>query len=459
MKKNIVKIIIALAVLVLLGAGTYLLMRPSKSAETDNTAQTTPAPVYTLYETDIANMQSAVIKSETTDITVSRIGEDWTVNNLPAEDIDTSKTKSLAETIAKITASALIDEDGADLGEYGLDKPSAEITVNKNDGTSDKILIGGTSPSDGSRFAKSSLSDTVYTVSSYKLESLENPISYYTEFTRFSMQDTSAVSEIKIERSDMTIDFVKDNSENQNGYYDSWLIKSPVSTSANSDYISNTILQNIGKMTLSAPLDGGDFGFDRPAAKLTLTVTQYDEEKKENKEPYTESFIIGKSSEGSTYVSYKGKAYAVDTEMLDFINMPLINTVSKVQSLVNISSVARVEVTYGGAVHAIDITHSGDDGKDMTFTLNGSEIGESDAKKLYQELIGVMVDGIYANQPQGETIMSITFKGYNGAEDTTVEYKAVSDLDCAMVKNGTAQFTVKRSVINTLMNTVNSYIK
>ena len=76
MKKNIVKIIIALAVLVLLGAGTYLLMRPSKSAETDNTAQTTPAPVYTLYETDIANVQSAVIKSENTDRTPVQRSDD-----------------------------------------------------------------------------------------------------------------------------------------------------------------------------------------------------------------------------------------------------------------------------------------------------------------------------------------------------------------------------------------------
>ena len=54
-------------------------------------------------------------------------------------------------------------------------------------------------------------------------------------------------------------------------------------------------------------------------------------------------------------------------------------------------------------------------------------------------------------------MLTLKYKGYNGAEDMTVEFKAIDDLDCAFVKNGEIQFTVKRSVINTLIGTINSY--
>lgn len=459
MKKNILKIVIAAAVLALLIGGTILLKMPAKTDNASPSETPTAAPTYTIYSEAADNVTSVLVTSGDFSMEGERLEDGtWTVNNLPDADIDKSKTKTFAETAINMTAASMLEENPSDLAQYGLDAPETTVTVNKTDGSSDKIFIGGKSPVNNNYFVMTSLGSTVYTLSFYKLDILKNPITYYTDFTRFSMEDTSEISAVKIERSDMTINFVKQEDENSQSPYSAWELTSPIKTAANSDYISNTVLNSIGKIKLSSPVTEGDFGFEKPSAKLTLTIKPYDKEKEEYGEEYAEQFTIGKMSEGNVYVKYQDKAYAVSASNLDFVNTPLLNMVMKIQSLVNISGVEKVEMNYRGTAHTLDIAHSGDDGSDMTFKLDGKEIDESSAKKLYQEVIGVQIDGIYEGQPAGETIMSVYYKGYNGAADTNVEFKIINDLDCAFVKNGEIQFTVKRSVVEALMNKADSYM-
>ena len=69
-----------------------------------------------------------------------------------------------------------------------------------------------------------------------------------------------------------------------------------------------------------------------------------------------------------------------------------------------------------------------------------------------------MADGIYNGQNLGETVLSIYYKGYNGKPDNTIEFKTISALECAIVKNGTAQFTVSKSIVNQVIEAINTQI-
>lgn len=461
MKKNILKIIIAVVVLGLLIGGIVLLKMP---ANTDSTpastasSEATEMPVYTIYNTAEENVKNVLVVSGDFSMESQKLSDgSWTVNNLPESDIDTSKTKTFVDTAIDMKAESLIEENPSDLAQYGLDAPQTTVFINKNDGTSDKIFIGAKSAVNNDYFVMTSLGTEVYTLSFYKVDILKNPITYYTDFTRFEIEDTSEISAVKIERSDMTINFVK-NTYTSQSIYSEWILTSPINTDANADYISNNVLKNIGNIKLSSPVEGSDFGFDKPTAKLTITIKPYDEEKEEYGEEYAEELIVGKLSEGDVYVKYKDKAYTVSASYLDFVNTPLINAVTKIQSLINIADVEKVDVNYRGTAHSLGITHFGEDNKDMAFTLDGTNMDESAAKKLYQELIGIQVDGIYNGQQTGEAIMSVYYKGYNGASDMNVEFRTINDLDCAFVKNGEIQFTVKKSVVTALMDTIDSYV-
>ena len=456
MKKKIVQIAVATGVLVMLIGGTILLKLPTKTDDTAFEQSVMESHTFTIYKESQNNIKSIVVTTDDLYIESTRLDDGaWTVNSLPVSEIDKSKTNYFVDSAISITASAIIEERPMDLAKYGLDDPSITVAVNKNDGTSNMIFIGTKSPVNNNYFVKTSLSDTVYSLSKHTVENFIKPVSYYTEFVRFRVKDTSAIDAVVIERRDEEISFERGEFDPKSPYI-SWLLTSPIKTAANVDYITNSILESISKINLSVPLSEGDFGFDNPAAKLTLTIKPYDKEKQKYDEEYTEQFAVGKKSEGNIYVLYKDKAYSVPATNLEFVNAPLINMVMKLQSLVDITKVERVEVNYRSSSHILTITHSDEDDSEMNFILDGADIRTEEAKKLYQDLIGIQIDGIYNGEPIGDSIMQIEYKGYNGAEDVNIEFKAINDLECAFVKNSETQFTIKKSSVEALVDKIES---
>ena len=459
MKKNTVKIILGVVVLLLLIGGTALLMMPS-----DNQGNaTTPTPVsdyttYTIFSEPVDNVKAVEVVKNDGNITAVKDNEgNWLINALALGDIDSSKSRSFAEAAINLTTIKLITENAKDLSEYGLDNPGIKLKITKNDGAVATILIGEKSPVNGEYFTKNEAENKVYTLSSYKVETLTKPESYYTQFERFSVDDVSAINKITIKRPDATIAFEINDVDNTGGYYTAWKMTSPIQAEANADYITNTIFAKLGEIKLSEPIQSGDFGFDKPAAELTLNFRPYDADKQEYKEEYTETLVVGKMVEGKYFVQYEGKAYSVPAASLEFINTTVLNMVSKLQSIFNIADVEKVEMKYGETSATLDILHINEDG-DLSFKINGNDIDPDDAKKFYQQLIGVLADGIYNGQNLGETVLSIYYKGYNGKPDNTIEFKTISDLECAIVKNGTAQFTVSKSIVNQVIEAINTQI-
>lgn len=459
MKKNTVKVIVAVVVLLVLVGATALLMMPSDNKDTDSTpAPTSSYTTYTIYSEAVDNVKNVTVEKADGNINAVKDSEGrWLINSLKAKDIDTSKSRSFVEGAINLTTTTLISENASELSEYGLDVPSANISITKNDGTVSKILIGGKSPVSGEYFVKNETDNKVYALSSYRVESLMKPESYYTEFERFAVEDVSAISKIEIKRSDVNISMEINPENNTGGYYTSWKMTSPINADANADYITNNIFAKISEISLSEPITTGDFGFNNPTATLVLTFTPYDSEKQEYKPSYTETLVVGKMNAGSYFVQYKDTAYSVPADKLDFVNTTVLNLVSKLQSIFNIADVEKVEMKYDNTTAVLDIIHINEE-DDLSFKLNGNDIDPDDAKKFYQSLIGVLMDGIYNGQELGDTVLSLYYKGYNGKVDNTIEFKSISELECAIVKNGEAQFTVSRSIVNQVIDTINSHI-
>ena len=455
MKKNKIKIVFAVIILLLLVGGTVLLALPSDNTDTEKeTASNTEYTTYTVFKESIDNVKEISVDFSGGKLSAKKDPKDtWTINDLGISDIDTSKSRSFAEAAINIVATTRISENAENLVEYGLDTPSVTVTVTRNDDTTSKILIGDVSPVNGNYFAKNETDTAVYLISSYKVETLTNEESYYTEFERFSIADVTEINEIIIERPDTTIALSKAEGKEQN-YYDFWNMTSPIETAANFDYISGTIFEKVSAISLSKPISGGDFGFDKPTATLMLKIRPYDSENQQYKEEYVEKLVIGKLTQGKYYVQYEGKVYQISAESLEFINSTVLNLSSKLQAIFNISDVERVDMTYSGATHTLQILHMGEDGT-LSFKINGNDIDPDDAKKFYQQLIGVLANGMYNGEALGKTVLTLSYKGYNGAADNTVEFKALNDLECAIVKNGKAQFTVSRSIIDKLIETIN----
>lgn len=443
MKKNIVKLCVAFIVLLILVAGTILLrVYPNTK---NNEFASSETDVYTIYEESEENVNRISINGTDSRIEFTKKEGMWNINNV--SDTDQYKVKTLVDTVLGLVGSEIIDASPTNLKKCGLDEPDISIVIDNNFGDSEMICIGNKSPVNNFFFVK--VKDAVYALNADTVEIITRPVSYYTEYSRFELDDISVINAVTIKRDDMTISIAK-GEKNAQSPYDSWKLTSPITTDADTDYISNTILEGISNICLSQPVSDGDFGFDNSPVLLIVNIAP------PNSQEYKENFIIGNKSEGNVYVSYKDKVYAVPLQHLDFVNMPLINVVMKTQAIVNMREVSSAEIIYGSHINILEISHS-DVGE--IFNLNGKRIDEGDAKHLYRELIGIPIDGIYEGEKLGECMMEIKYKGYGGAEDIDIELKAINDLECALVKNGETQFTVSKTVVVDLMDKVNGYIK
>ncbi len=443
-------IIIFLAAIAALIAGIIVVTR----IDTDVTEENSPdEKSYTIITDSVSELLSVEVKSDGVNIKAVNNGGEWSIDAARGE-TDPDKTLSLAAAAAELTSSHLIEENPSDIAKYGLDNPFLRVTVTRADNSADTLLIGDKSPTIGEYFLMKDGTNTVYTINDFKVTAFLQPLSYYREFDRFSV-NIDDITDIKLERSDEKIEIkIIDNiDKNTNNV---WEMTSPYVCGANDDYIDEKLLDPISKISLRIPAEDGEDMFDASSAILTLTVKPYDSLSGEYGEEYTEVIIIGKTEGDAAYVKYRNEIFKTAAENVAFIKESSFNIVSKLQALVDISKVERVTLEYDGKKHAIDITRS-DSGEE--FKLDGVSADSEASRKIYSEIIGIPVDGKYSGESLGDLVLRITYEGLKNEDDTIVEFRVINNLNCALTRNGETNFTLKTGKITEFTDLFDEYVK
>lgn len=447
--KNKRTLIIAAVVIALLAVGIFVINgidTDKKEPQIENTQTNT------VYKAEASELAEVKVVSESGEIRAVNKGKsDWTINDLPEGEIDTQKAYSLAGTVSTIISKNKYDAP-ADLSEYGLDNPAVTVTITKKNGETDTVYIGDLSPVLGEYFIMLDGDSSVYTLYSYKVDSLLKPLSYYKEFDRFNI-NIDDITGVRIEQENGTIDLRLKDKDKQS-MANVWEMTEPYEVNANDDYIDNKILAPIEDISLTNPIE--DAAFKSYPSKLIITVRPFNSENGKYDKEYTETLLIGDTNGSVTQVKYDDKIYETPASSVDFVNENAFNIASKMQALVDISLVKSVTVEYGDEKHVMDIKQSG--GK-YTFMLDGKETDAKISQEIYRIIIGIPVDALYSGDATKETVLKLTFDGIKDSDDTVVEFKQFDDLNSVMERNGEAQFTAKTSKLKEFITLFDAYVK
>ena len=199
-KRNIIIAVVIIAVLI---AGTIIISNIDVS---DNSQTENQEEIYTIYSEDTSNLSGVEVK--TADGSIRAVNLDnsvWTINDMSTDDVDSSKAQGLAGTVSTLTSKHKIETAPSDLSQYGLDKPEITVTISKKSGEEDKLYIGDMSPTLGEYFVMRDGDDSVYTIYSFKVDTLRQPLSFYQEFDRFNVT-IDDITNIRLVREDGTIE-------------------------------------------------------------------------------------------------------------------------------------------------------------------------------------------------------------------------------------------------------------
>lgn len=457
-KKMIRNIVIVAGVILLLVIGIVVLQHVNTSDETPVASQ---APQYTVYSIETEDVQSVSTQSGGAPlITVTRDGDRWALNG-DAEDVDQSKLASFVSTAAKVTSEHEIELNAQDLSQYGLEQPevNSELTVivTAKDGSVQTLYIGDRSATLGEYFIRTQNSRDVYTINSYKADTLAKPISYYYQFNRFSANTADIINIVLERRGADPIELrLKNNIDNQR-YNTVWEIAQPYPEVYNAidDAVDDMILTPLSELTIieRAP-EGAAYGFDKPSAVMTITSAAYRTDGT-REAPQTIRMAVGNSENGKTYVQLDGRAYVVPSASVAFVSTDAFLLVSKLAGLVDVLDTDALTVQSNGTEMKVDISHA--DGE-QSFRVNDKAVDTENFRTVYQEIIGWQADAVYQGEPMGDVRMSFKYHGYNGTKDVVITISSINEVYDAVTRDGITRFLVKKSKIDALMKTISDYV-
>jgi hypothetical protein len=218
-----------------------------------------------------SDIQELTIKAESGDrTTVRKDGDAWQiVSPIQAAAAD-SELAAATSALANLDVVRVVDENPADLEQYGLATPRVEVEYKAGDKPAGKILLGGKTPTGGHMYAMKNDEKRVFLISEYQNASLNK--------STFDLRDKSVM---KIERD--KVDGVEVSIAGKAGFQfakknEEWKLTQPVAASADFGTVESLVgrVQTAQMKTIvteqPSPADLKKFGLERPEVTVTLNM-------------------------------------------------------------------------------------------------------------------------------------------------------------------------------------------
>lgn len=280
---------------ILVGLGAYIYVDRNREIEDPNAK---PKAYTTLATDDIEELQIRNASGDTTRL--QRAGEEWQLLEPVKAEADNGVVGTVTSNIGTLEVQRVVDENPADLKQYGLDPARIEIGFRlKGQKDLQRLLVGDKTPAGGDLFAKRGDENRVILVASF-LDSIFNKTPFELRDKIVLAFDRDKAEGVEVVSGPMTMQFARNGTD--------WRMVRPVTVRA--DYAAAegllTRLSSTNMITVVA--EGGDlamYGLDRPSTTATAVIGSS-----------RASLLIGRVAEG-------GGFYAKDA------NRPMVFTVEQ----------------------------------------------------------------------------------------------------------------------------------
>lgn len=195
---------------------------------------------------------------------LQRKGRAWTFVEPKVEgQPDEAAVSGLTSNLASMEIQRVVDENPADVAEFGLAAPSVEVAFRAG-GQPHRLQIGQKTPTGSDVYARIADQKRVFLVSSF-LESTFNKSTFDLQDKSVLKLDREKVDALTISAAGRDTTFAKVNGE--------WLLKAPVEGRAEFSAVDGLVSRLGGlQMKTMAPVTppAGGFGLDKPAATVRI---------------------------------------------------------------------------------------------------------------------------------------------------------------------------------------------
>lgn len=157
-KKKEMTTVIALAALLVVVCVAYFAAVKHKEAK-EKAADTS----VNLLQLDTSKATKIDISNENGTISFEKESTGWVMPSDKEFLVKQEEIQTILDAFSDLVATRCVVENKDSIAEYGLDKPTAKVTITLNDGATTVLSLGTTVPSEGGYYGMLDSSDGVYT--------------------------------------------------------------------------------------------------------------------------------------------------------------------------------------------------------------------------------------------------------------------------------------------------------
>lgn len=416
--RNAIILVVALGLLV----GAYFFISSKKTADPAASSETTVDKTINVIKVDQDKIISLSYSNKNGSFTLNKKNNSWTIEPASELSVDNTVAETSATDMSAVSAEKVIEEKAADLGKYGLDKPTT-VKIGTSDGKTYELEIGALSPTNEGIYAKKKGEEKVYLLGSYYLDKLNLSKGYFANKQILAVESTT-LKKFSYEKAGKMQFAFSINSESD------MKVTAPIEEVAEVTSVQ-AILKAVVQLAISEvieenPSDLSKYGLDNPAY-----VIEYGDGKT------TKKILFGKAEKSSTlYAKFdNGKTvFTVDTSPLTFLDMKFGDVVNPFIYMPNISDVNKIELTIDGKTIVSDITTVKDDSDKDTFKVDGKDANmkDKDDKSLFRSFYSSMIAitmAKYESDAKPKGTPEVTIKYYMKPDSEVVKIDLISKDD------------------------------
>jgi hypothetical protein len=334
----------AALVVVLIGLGAYLYFVESKRTPGDS--EDARDKVFAV-EADAIDEIS--VRSESGDrTTLRKTGTEWQIVEPAGLKPDPAEISSLTSNLSSLEIQRVLDENAANLDEYGLEPPRFDVAF-KSGGQDHKLLLGSKTPPGSDLYARLDNQKRVFLVPAH-IESTFNQNTFDLRDKTIVGLDREAIDRLEVTSSAGSVALAKADTE--------WTLTQPVTAPADFSTVSSLISRLTNAQMKSIETAPGAHGLDKPAATVTI-----------NAGTSRETLQIGApAGEGSVYAraASRPEVFTIESSLLDDLTKTPSDYRQKDLFEARTFNATRLEVTRGGLTAAFERGKVKDkDGKEL----------------------------------------------------------------------------------------------
>jgi hypothetical protein len=196
--------------------------------------------------------------------TLKKTGTDWQITAPSAITPDSAEVSGLTTNLTTLERQRIIDENPADLGEYGLAQPRIEVAF-KSGGQETRLQIGRKTPPATDLYAKVAGEPRVFLISSY-LESTFNKTTFDLRDKTVLKLDPGKIDTLTLMSPKQTLQFSKAGGE--------WEMTGPIKARADFSAVDSLVSRlntlQMKSLVAAEAANLAEYGLDKPEATIQL---------------------------------------------------------------------------------------------------------------------------------------------------------------------------------------------